>query len=339
MQELMIPDDKNLARIDTLVTEYLETEISGKLSRALVLGHAITSLNKMLTKEIMTPILQLKGSKLGFRTDKDGYGSGYSDEIVKRCFIESLLLGVEPVSNQWNIIAGNLYITKEGCTHLLSNIEGLKYSVVPQIPKVMKNPDGDWGALCKVKVEWQYRGEKKTQDLEFACKGASDKNGKHCTGADAYNGKAERKAKHWLYCHLSGQYVGEGDIEDSIDVEFSDVTQGKPKSPYAKKETPVTPVTPVTVDTRPGPIEPRLVEDEALTDREVDSRFHFLVEKIGTDLVSAYFAQVGRTTLVLVKQDYPRMVNILNDPPSFTATVEDFWANAATGILPIGGKK
>lgn len=340
MKELMISDNKNLTKIDTLVTEYLDTEITGKLSKALVLGNAIATLDTLLNKEIMKPIMQLKGSKLGFRTDKD-----YPVEIVKRCFIEALLIGVEPIGNQWNIIAKNLYVTKEGCTHLLSKIKGLSYSVVPSIPKVTKNADGEFGAIVKVKIFWTYKGKEKSQDLEFACKGASDRDGKHCTSADAYNGKGERKAKHWLYQQISGQYVGEGDAEDSIDVDFMDV-EGKTvtESPYKKKPKAQSPV-PIPEDLERPPPEPPAElppepqpeppaapppappanTDTPLTDREVESRFHFLVEKIGSDKVSAYFSQTAKTTLVMVKRNIGRMLKILDEPENFALVVEKFW--------------
>jgi len=316
MQELMVPDNKNLSKIDTLVTEYLHLEINGKLTKALVLGNAIQTLESLLNKEIMAPIMKLKGSKLGFRTDKDNYDHGYSEGIVKRCFIEALLVGVEPVGNQFNIIAENMYITKEGCTHLLSNIKGLTYSVVPCVPNVNKSPEGEYSAIVKVKVCWTYKGNERKQELEFSCKGAADKRGKHITGADAYIGKAERKAKHWLYSHITGQSIGEGEVEDSIDVEFSEVdTKTSEQSPYKKK---------ADVENPPAPV------PTEMSDRNVESNFHFLVEKIGKDKVSAYFSQVAKTTIVLVKQDLPRIRKILDDKEAFAEVVNGFWHESQT---------
>lgn len=326
MKELMIPDNKNLAKIDTLVGEYLETEISGKLTKALVLGNAITTLDNLLTKEIMAPIMKLAGSKLGFRTDKDLYG-GYTEDIVKRCFIEALLVGVEPVGNQFNIIANNLYVTKEGCTHLLSQIKGLTYSVVPQIPAVIEDK-GEYSALCKVKVFWTINSVSSDQELEFSCKGATDRKGKHITGMDAYNGKAERKAKHWLYSQLSGQYVGEGEVEDSIDVKFEEVST---ESPYKKKEKPDEPNTDLDetkIEEKTEPLRefevPIRRDDAPLTNETIKEDFHTLVEKIGASKVSAYFARTSNSTLVLVKQDPERMLRVLENPVKFTEKVNAF---------------
>jgi hypothetical protein len=137
-----------------------------------------------------------------------------------------LLAGVKPVGNQWNIIAGNCYITKEGCTYLLSQIKGLTYKVVPGIPKVSQNSSGEIGAVVEVDVSWGFGDKIESEKLSFVCKGAKDRNGKSVTGADAYMGKAERKAKHWLYHHITGNNLAEGDATEvePIDVTAKDVS-------------------------------------------------------------------------------------------------------------------
>lgn len=320
MKELMIPETENLERIDTLVTEYLSVNIEGKLSKALVVGNAIATLDRLITKDLMKPIMSLQGSKLGFRTDKDRSG-GYPENIVKRCFVEALLVGVEPAGNQFNIIAGNMYITKEGCTHLLLNIPDLSYSVIPSIPKVIKNSDGEFGAICKLKVVWTHKHNDHEQELEFACKGATDKNGKHITSADAYNGKAERKAKHWLYCNVTGQNVSEGDAADAIDVEFSDIDAPKsPPPPMQKKTMPR------------DPADQLVKSDKEKSRRAIESSFHFMLEDIGKDKLSAYIGKALNTTLINVQRNPSMMEGLLNNKEKVKSDAFDLWDNQSVEL-------
>ena len=83
----------------------------------------IGKLREAITPEMMGRILKLQNQRLGFRTDRDpkkvNKKTGkahepYPMEVVKDCLIESILRGLKPVGNQWNIISGELYITQEG---------------------------------------------------------------------------------------------------------------------------------------------------------------------------------------------------------------------------------
>lgn len=219
-----------VAKIDGIINSYLQADIQSPMGKAILLGGSVQQLSDALTDDLMKGILFLQGTKLGFRTDKDSQ-NGYPVAVVKNCFIQSMLLGLEPVGNQWNIIAGNMYCTKEGCTHLLKKLDGLKYSVIPGIPKVVENEAGI-GALVTVDVQWQYKGTSGKEKLEFVTKGARDSRGKAVTGADAYQGKAERKAKNWLYHYLTGSSVGEGDVDDVIDTYAEEVIADESMSPF-----------------------------------------------------------------------------------------------------------
>ncbi|MFK5282891.1 hypothetical protein ACI3PL_25325, partial [Lacticaseibacillus paracasei] len=79
--------------------------------------------------------MALQGNRLGFKTDKDKSG-GYPESVVKNCLIEAVLLGIQPTGNQFNIIAGNMYPTKEGCGYLLNNFKGLSYNLVCSLPRI-----------------------------------------------------------------------------------------------------------------------------------------------------------------------------------------------------------
>ena len=95
--------------------------------KAYATAKSIETLKTLLTPEYMHPIMQLQGNRLGFKTDKDK-GSGYPVDVVKNCLIEAVLMGLQPYGNEFNIIAGNTYPTKEGLGRVLATWNGLQYT-------------------------------------------------------------------------------------------------------------------------------------------------------------------------------------------------------------------
>jgi len=170
--------------------------------KAYAIAIAAGELKSALTSEFMKPIMDLQGNRLGFKTDKDN-ASGYPEAIVKNCLIEAVLTGVQPFGNQFNIIAGNCYITKEGFGYLLKNTEGLSYEIIPQLPRIK-----DQSGAVVMKIEWTYNGIKNTREIDFAIKV------NNYMGTDAVIGKATRKARAWLFNTINGTEIADGDISD-----------------------------------------------------------------------------------------------------------------------------
>ncbi len=172
--------------------------------KAFVVSTAIGELKKMLVPEFMKPIMQLQGNRLGFKTDKDAAG-GYSEEIVKNCIIEATLSGVQVAGNQFNIIQGNTYITKEGYSYLLKNVQGLHYEITFELPRINAAKDG---AAVMSNIKWSIDGKDFDRKIEFPIKA------NQYMGADGVIGKARRKASAWLYNTISGTETGDGDVTD-----------------------------------------------------------------------------------------------------------------------------
>ncbi len=172
--------------------------------KAHLIAQATIKLRELLTAKYMEPINALQGNRLGFKTDKDGKG-GYPVEVVRDCLIEAVLTGVQPFGNQFNIIAGNCYITKEGMGHLLSKMHGLDYDIVPTLPRI--NGDRTSAAIV-MKITWSYRGTKGEKEIDFPIRMNV------AMGTDAVIGKATRKARAWLFSKLTGVEIGEGDVQD-----------------------------------------------------------------------------------------------------------------------------
>lgn len=172
--------------------------------RAYTVAYATGELKKLLTAEYMKPIMALQGSRLGFKTDKDRDG-GYSEEVVKHCLIEATLTGVQPSGNQFNIIAGNCYITKEGFGYLLKNISGLVYDITFELPRI--NADKSGAAITAI-INWTFQGQAREKKIEIPVKMNA------AMGTDAVIGKATRKARAWLFNTITGNEIGDGDVTE-----------------------------------------------------------------------------------------------------------------------------
>lgn len=193
--------------VNSVITQ---THLQG-FERAYATAEAIQKLQELLTPEYLQPIMALQGNRLGVKTDKDKSG-GYPADVFKNCLIEAVLMGLQPYGNQWNIIAGNFYPTKEGCGYLLNNWAGLKYSLICGVPK--PNADGK-SAVVEVTIKWTINNESKEEVIPISIKMDA------YTSVDAMVGKATRKGRAWLISNISGIEIVEADVTDA---EFLDVT-------------------------------------------------------------------------------------------------------------------
>lgn len=189
------------------------------LQKSITLGKAIVELNRLVDGEMLDNIIALRGTKLGFRTDRDKKGEPYSREVVKKCVIQALIIGLSPMGNQMNIYGGELYCTLEGYTALNGRISDLVYTFEVGIPRIID--DGSFlGADVSVRLDWVFNNGNHKKDLTFRIKGDRDKFGKHCTGIDSYMSKGERRAKKWLYFNCaSGIALPTDDDDISEDIE------------------------------------------------------------------------------------------------------------------------
>lgn len=196
--------EKTITALDAAASSGMlaQNEVS-QFKRMFAVAGAMENLKNLLTPELMQPVMALQNSAIGFRTDKQH--DGYPVEVVKECLIEATLKGVYPVGNEFNIIAGRCYITKEGFGHKLRDIPNFSWAEIPGIPRTMQG-----GAIIKFMLEWKHNGNPGKRELEICVR---VNNG---MGTDAIIGKATRKARAWLYGYITGQEIGEGDAEDTI---------------------------------------------------------------------------------------------------------------------------
>ena len=197
-----------------------ELQLADNVSSVFKATQVVGTLRQLLTKEIVEKyFIPLMGSRIGFLTDrdkpkKDKNGvfveqAPYPWTVVRDCLIDAACIGLAPVKNQFNIISGAMYPTKEGYTQLLKRI-GCKYFIYTSEDK---NPPQAQTALIECRVNYEFKDEKK----EFTYRATPKKDG--FSSLDQLKGKAERKAKKALYEYLTGTDLGDAD-EDSSEPEF-----------------------------------------------------------------------------------------------------------------------
>ncbi len=177
-------------------------DMSASFAKVFSVGQVIYDLSQALTEKVMESIMYLQGSPLGFRTDKDNNG-GYNIDVVRDALISATMTGLMPVGNQFNIIGGRMYVTKEGFTYLLAQMQDLRYSISPSVPEQHRE-----NSIVSTLVKWTYRGEDGEHTLTIPVrvnKGMGD---------DAILGKADRKAKCWLFNHLTSMGISDADVQE-----------------------------------------------------------------------------------------------------------------------------
>lgn len=202
-------------------------DIVNNFGAAFNAARVITLLREALTDEVMARVfMPLMNTKVGFRTDRDGKPDKngrtkplYDVPTVRDAITDAAIIGLLPTGNQFNIISGTMYPTKEGYTVLLKKI-GAKYVIDVQQDR-SQNPAF---AEFPCKITYSYNGEKNSLTIN-----ATVRRDQYSSN-DQLRGKAERRAKKALYEYLTGTDYGEADetssrpnaVIDTVAVEISE---------------------------------------------------------------------------------------------------------------------
>ena len=188
--------------------------------RALTEAAAMNRLRELINDEFLEDVRALMNTKLGFRTDrdpgttKDKSVKPYNNEVLRDFAIEALLRGFRLVGNEVNIIAGNLYATREGLERVVREFPGLSdLRIELGVPA-----NGTGGALVPATASWKLNG---VAD-EIRCEDASDVDTRipvrvnNGMGCDAIHGKARRKLYARVLERISGAVVNAEEPMDTV---------------------------------------------------------------------------------------------------------------------------
>lgn len=192
-----------LREIDQLAKEYQSATVDCQAQFELmaITANAVSELKKRLPDEMVQQLKKLENTKLGFRTDKE---QGYDSSTIRDCMIEAVLRGVKPIGNEFNIIAGNFYLTKEGFTGLMNREQRLtELKLNLGVPKFENNR-----AVVGYTTSWKWDGQSDSMEGEVPIKLNKG------MGDDAVLGKAERKVRARIWAQATGNAQPEGEVVD-----------------------------------------------------------------------------------------------------------------------------
>lgn len=228
--ELATIDSSAIAEIEKVAAESGLASIQnlGQLARGISMAAAIHRLRSLVTPEMVAHAMALMNTPLGFKTDRDPAraqnATPYSEAVVKDCLIQSLLIGLYPVNNEWNIIAGNMYVALNGVKRLVESWPGV--SNVRLVVHVHQPSSDNSFAFVPVSCYWHQSGESKELHLTKT----ADADTRLVVrvnagmGPDAIAGKARRKA-YVRVLELLSQFK----IDDADASEVPQLTDQKPR--------------------------------------------------------------------------------------------------------------
>lgn len=210
--EKVSPELKRLLALSDQIARAQAEQLANvpALQAALRRAALIKVLMQALTDEVMEEFLPLVGTSLGFKTDRDSSQQGYSKDEVRRCMVEALLYGARLTDNEFNIIKGKAYLTREFFTRVLAEDPQMQNLRVDYgVPERHKD-----GALVPVKATWTYNGVADSLDAKIPIATRDS------DSIDNILGKAARKTLFRIHGRVTGsRFVPEGEVEEGGGVE------------------------------------------------------------------------------------------------------------------------
>ena len=185
----------------------------------------IIKLREALTDEVMSQVfMPLMNTKIGFRTDKDPKkidkktgkpNVPYTIDVVRDCIIDAVCRGLQPTGNQFNIIAENMFPTKEGYQHLLT-----KYikNWAPYVGGIIKEEKTERGVFVTIPTYISYnlitdKDDAQKRELKYNVQLPMPA----YASLDQIKGKAEARLYRQLHTNVSGIDLGISDGEHVVE--------------------------------------------------------------------------------------------------------------------------
>ncbi|MFZ9646558.1 MAG: hypothetical protein ACO29M_07795 [Fluviibacter sp.] len=135
-----------MGRTMTLGRQFMgELSVADEFMRPLIVAKAINDLRRAIDVDSLAVLRTMENTPLGFRTDRQ---DGYAEHVLRDCMIQAMLDGLSFAGNQWNIIAGNYYVTREGWTQKLMRIGATgiaPFASLPSPSDIIEGPVNEKG--------------------------------------------------------------------------------------------------------------------------------------------------------------------------------------------------
>lgn len=200
---------KDIDKKIEVVKEHKANKEINQMVVAAAQANVIKQLKTLLTDPFVSGMKgTLENSNLGFKTDKD---DGYPISVIRTCLIEAALNGFYWHGNEFNIIAGNSYFTKDGLKNKMKR-DGI-YNDLKISFGIPEHDEAKRRALIKVSATWKVENKPYSIDSDISVK-IQIKNGINYTTDDAVIGKANRKIRARIIEMVTGDSIPEGDADE-----------------------------------------------------------------------------------------------------------------------------
>ena len=242
----LIPQSKfdEIIRLDSILQESrIQIQQASPMAKAFITAAAMKELENAITDNMMADIMNLMDSPLGFKTDRrpgttkrvkkndkwvEERVEPYAKQTIKRCVIVALLAGAQLSGNEFNILVGQTYFTKEFMQRAVLAFPGIN-NFRMEIGAPVKH--GDKTAALDARATWRIGNE--PHQLECRKTDVGDMriivNAYESSGVDQLRGLAESKLLRRVFQALTGIKSYEPDeVEDD---QSEPAIEGKLQSP------------------------------------------------------------------------------------------------------------
>ncbi len=197
------------------------------MRRTLAKAVAVAIIEESLTDDLLKfSVLPLMGKKIGFRTDRDtGGAKPYSNAVLRSCVCEVLLHGGSIDGNEFNVIAGQAYLTQNYWRRKVEECKAIANLEIQTGEVEVRGRD----AFVEVIATWTVNGEprefmktkKQLKGRPFDGRMVVPKN--DAMGRDAVIGKVLARTYKAVYLMSSGAYLdAAADGEERLDPDVID---------------------------------------------------------------------------------------------------------------------
>ncbi len=209
IEVLKIQNPEKFETMNNIANVILLSETKNHFHMAALKANAVAELKKLMPVEFVQSIKNnLENTQLGFMTDRK---EGYPVDVIQRVLIEGALKGCFWHDNEINILASNMYITKNGMKGKMQRSRHFKdVKLDMDIPEIVGKK-----ATVQYKATWKYNDISDSIEGKIPIKLQFAKNDPtFCvTSDDAIFGKANRKIRARIWEQATGNAIPEGEIE------------------------------------------------------------------------------------------------------------------------------
>ncbi len=221
---------KNTEVMNKLITDVqqLATNLTN-YERSMAYGYYLNEIRNQITGKALDLVKNLMNTGLGFKTDRNPKDPNcknkeiYSDDIIRDCVTQAIMHGLYIHGNEFNILGGNFYATKEGLERIVNQNPNLERSVKDIGKGFKQNPEnGIWG----LSFEYDFKLKEKQEVKDSIVVYVRGKQGNYDIPFDAIMGKARRKLLKTIYNKMTNGFW----LEDADDVDDIEQTKIIPES-------------------------------------------------------------------------------------------------------------